>query len=464
MCQHPKALLFSGVFLFLLSCQKKGDSHNGSNPPAPPGASLSILSINPTSGGKNTVLTITGMNFSTVANENQVFINGVAAVVTAGTPNSLTITVPAKAGTGAVTVKRGNLSATGPVFNYIFNYYEVTTLAGSAKGFADGKGALAQFNNPHGLTVDNKGNLFVADNLNNRIREIQPDGTVITISGTGGAGHIDGAADVSQFKQPYDIAFDKQTGNLYLADYGNNAIRMLRQGTAGGYTASTIAGANAPLNTPGFADGVGTNAAFYGPSGISIDNIGNLYVADRTNNRIRKMVLQSAVVTTMAGSLAGYQDGSSATALFHYPYDLDSDPAGKYVLVADDGNQVIRKAGYLADGSVLVSTLAGTPSAAGGYQDGDWTNAQFNNATSITIDAPRGVFIVADAWNNCIRIMDNATSKVRTLAGSKDHQGADDGPVGTATFYLPGFTAVDAAGNIYITDVGNHRIRKIAYE
>jgi hypothetical protein len=211
----------------------------------------------------------------------------------------------------------------------------VSTLAGNYNyGYADGTGTNAKFWTPVALTIDNSGNLYVADQSNNRIRKITPAGVVTTIAGDGNYGYVDGPANVAEFRQIKDLAVDK-LGNIYVAEEINNRIRKI---TSAGVV-TTFAGSGAVNHK----DGVGTNADFSRPYGITVDSLGIIYVADNSTSVIRK-ITSAAVVTTLAGlpSQHGYVDGSPSVAKFYAPEKLAIDALGN-VYVADRGNNRIRK-------------------------------------------------------------------------------------------------------------------------
>jgi len=214
----------------------------------------------------------------------------------------------------------------------------VTTLAGSAsnQGFRDGVGTAAWFNSPAAIAVDGAGVLYVADSGNAVIRKIAVDGTVSTLAGTAGAtGSTDGSGASARFNLPSGIALDA-AGNLYVSDTVNQLIRKITAG--GGVT--TLAGV---VLTSGANDGTGLAAKFNLPRGLCADSAGNLYVADTGNSAIR-MVTASGNVTTIAGlsSVAGLLDGPGATAWLNQPKDVKIDAAGN-LYVADTGNAAIRK-------------------------------------------------------------------------------------------------------------------------
>ena len=206
----------------------------------------------------------------------------------------------------------------------------VSTFAGSTAGYADGTGTAAQFNDPYGLAFDSSGNVYVADRDNHKIRKITPAGVVTTLAGST-AGYADGTGTAAKFNYPSGVAVDS-SGNVYVVDYFNQKIRKI---TPAGVV-TTLAG-----STAGYADGTGTAAQFYNPEGVAVDSSGNLYVSDRVNQKIRKITPQG-VVTTLAGSTAGYVDGPATTAKFSDPNGVAVDSIGN-VYVGDSYNRKIRK-------------------------------------------------------------------------------------------------------------------------
>ncbi len=216
----------------------------------------------------------------------------------------------------------------------------VTTLAGTAgtSGNTDGAAASALFYGPQGIAVDSSGNVYVADTLNYTIRKIT-SGTVSTLAGLAGTyGSTDGTNSNALFNWPKGLAVDS-SGDIYVADFLNHTIRKI---TAGGVV-STLAGL---AGIWGNADGTNSNARFFEPEAVVVDGSGNLYVADSGNNSIRKLTPSGTnwVVTTVGGSaagLSGFADGVGTNALFCYPSGLAIDNLG-YLFVADSGNNTVR--------------------------------------------------------------------------------------------------------------------------
>jgi len=221
----------------------------------------------------------------------------------------------------------------------------VTTLAGSSSGDADGTGSTAAFSGPHGIDVDKDGNVFVSDAGNNKIRKITPAGVVTTLAGTGAPGANDGPGASATFITPIGLAVDN-SGNVYVAEGnatlvdnngmhpGNNKIRKI---TPNG-TVSTFAGSG----NNGSTNGVGTAASFSNPYGLRCDSNGNLYVTEVSNNDIRKITSGGYVSTFAGDGVAGADNGTLDVATFKGPTGITIDNKGN-IYVADLNNLMIRK-------------------------------------------------------------------------------------------------------------------------
>ena len=345
----------------------------------------------------------------------------------------------------------------------------LTLVAGTGTAGYSGDGGpatAAQLNNPAGLCVDAAGDIFIADDGNARVREVNTSGIITTIAGGGTGGIGDGGPATAANVNPYGVAVDA-AGNVYIADQNNERIRKVN--TSGIIT--TVAG----NGTPGFSGdgGAATTAELYYPYDVKVDAAGNLYIPDKHNQRIRK-VNTSGIINTIAGTgTAGYSgDGGPATAAeLNNPSGLAIDVSGN-VYVADQTNNRIRKIST----SGIITTVAGNDLPLTGYSNGggNVTLAELgdynvttlfqtltSSATSnLSIDNA-GNLIVVDNPNECIRKI-SPSGVITTIAGN-NIQGfsGDGGPATTAELSDPSAAAVDKYGNIYIADFANKRIRKI---
>jgi sugar lactone lactonase YvrE len=333
----------------------------------------------------------------------------------------------------------------------------VVTLAGRAAsvGFADGSGAGVLFYFPSGVAIDASGHVFVADQVNQRIRKVTPGGAVTTLAGSGSQAFADGTGAGASFRDPYGVAVDT-SGNVFVGDANNHRIRKV---TPGGVV-TTLAGSSAAA----FADGTGTGANFWLPHGTAVDASGNVIVADYKNHRIRK-VTSEGVVTTLAGNgvcrrsddcpytnAGAFADGAGTDAMFNFPTGVAIDASGN-VFVADSGNTRIRK---VTPGGV-VTTLAGSGGFA--FADGTGAGASFHSPRGVAID-DYGNVLVADYGNNRIRLV-TPGGVVSTLAGNAG-VGNDNACLG-ASLNFPTGVAIDASGNVLVTNSGDggNTIRKI---
>jgi sugar lactone lactonase YvrE len=284
----------------------------------------------------------------------------------------------------------------------------VSTFAGSGNaGYNNGTGALASFNEPTGIAIDGSGNLFIADAGNDLIREISPTAAVTTIAGSDTSGYLDGMGTATAFFNPLGVAVDG-SDNVYVADAGNNVIRLISSGG----TVSTFAGSvsNSSNTTP---------SPFSNPSGVALGTGGNLFVANYLDNNILEVSSAGAVSLYAGTDSAGMTNGPALTATFYYPNSVVVD-ANNNVYVSDGVNNVIRE----ITSSGLVSTFAG--SGAAGAIDSTGVNASFNGPAGLAIDASGNIY-VADSNNNEIRKITPA-GVVTTIAGS-GLQGSKNGTV-----------------------------------
>jgi hypothetical protein len=308
--------------------------------------------------------------------------------------------------------------------------------------------AVAGLSFPTGVAVDAAGNVYVADTLNQTIRKITPAGVVSTLAGlVGSAGSTDGTGSAARFNHPVGVAVDA-AGTVYVADGFNHTIRKI---TPAGVV-STLAGL---AGSPGSTDGTGSAARFNGPFGVAVDVAGNVYIGDSGNHTIRE-ITPAGVVSTLAG-LAGNRgstDGTGSAARFFQPTGVAVDAAGN-VYVADFSNNTIRK----ITPAGVVSTLAGLAGSIGST-DGTGSAARFNQLAGVAVDATGNNVYVADLGNQTIRKITPA-GVVSTLAGLAGSAGSTDGTGSAARFSDPAGIAVDAAGDVYVADMNNSAIRKI---
>lgn len=320
----------------------------------------------------------------------------------------------------------------------------VTTVAGSAStGSTNGTGSSARFYWPAGSAIDGGGNVYVADTFNHTIRKIAIGGAVTTLAGSAGvAGTNNGSGGSALFNAPQGLVVDG-SGNVYVADTGNHAIRRVTSGGA----VTTFAG---QLGLAGLTNGTGSGALFNGPQAVALDGSGNLYVADTGNHTVRK-ITSGGVVTTLAGvpGMPGSTDGGINTgtngARFNSPEGLAVDGSGN-VYVADTGNHAVRK---VTSGGV-VSTIAGQ-SGVWGSADGTNVAARFFRPQAITVDSGGGLFVL-DSGNNTVRsLVSSGTNWVAgTVAGAALAPGSADGSGAAARFFGPAAMAENAGGTFAI--------------
>jgi len=339
----------------------------------------------------------------------------------------------------------------------------VTTLAGLADnaGSTDGTGSAARFYWPAGVAVDTNGNVYVADSANNTIRKVTPVGAnwvVTTLAGVAGSpGSADGTNSAARFNWPSFMAVDS-AGNLYVADEYNETIREVTPvGT--NWVVTTLAGR---AGNAGSANGTGSAARFNFPAGVAVDSAGNLYVADCLNDTIRKVtpVGTNWVVTTLAGLAgnAGSANGTNSAARFYYPNAVAVDTNGN-VYVADSGNNTIREV-KLVGTNWVVTTLAGLAGSAGSA-DGTNSAARFNWPTCLAVDVAGNVY-VSDEVNDTMRKVTRVGTNwvVTTIAGLAGYIAEIDGTGSAARFNGQAGVAVDSAANLYVADWGNFTIRR----
>lgn len=312
-----------------------------------------------------------------------------------------------------------------------------------------GPAVHANLSSPYGACLDSAGNLYLADYGNSTVRKVDPGGTITRFAGTGTSGFSgDGlAATHSQLFNPASVAVD-QVGNLFIADLNNCRIRKV---TTNGILA-TVAG----NGTAGFAgdSGPATNAALSYPAGVAIDGLGNIYIADTQNNRIRRVDTNGIIQTVAGTGVAAFtgDGGLAINAALRMPTGLAVDAAGS-VFVGDSGN--VRVRAISTNG--IITTVAGNKNSGHTGDGGAATNATLLDPYSVSLDGAGNLFI-ADLGGYIREVATNGL--ITTLAGGG---AANPGDGGTATNALlsPRAVAVDPGGAIFVADSGNYRIRKV---
>jgi trimeric autotransporter adhesin len=320
----------------------------------------------------------------------------------------------------------------------------ISTAAGNGNFSYSGDGLAAtraQLNSPEAVAADLAGNLYIADTGNNVVRRVASDGTIASLAGNGQAGSAAG-----QLNAPQGLAVDA-SGNVYIADTQN--ARVVKVAAGGAIT--TVAG----NGTPGYGGdgGAATGAQLSSPMGLAADTSGNLYIADFSNSRVRKVASDGTITTVAGNGSAGYSGdgGPAANAQLNLPQDVAVDAAGN-LYIADTGNTVIRR---VTSGGAI-STVAGTGFPGFSGDGGQATSAQLGNPTAVAADAVGNVYI-ADS-GRIRRVLPGGI--ILTIAGTgvRGYSG-DGGPAAAAALNAPSGIASDASGNLFVADTGNNAVR-----
>jgi sugar lactone lactonase YvrE len=336
----------------------------------------------------------------------------------------------------------------------------ITTVAGGGAGSGSYTGDGGPANQgylagPTAVVADSTEKLIIADQNFNRIRQVSPVGIIDTIGGTGTAGFSGdgGAARNAKLNSPFGVVMDAAQ-NVFFSDSGNHRVRKIDANgiitTVAGNGTNSFAGDNGPA----------TNASLNGPAGLAIDGLGNLFIADYNNYRIRK-VGTNGIITTVAGSstnvLYAGNGGYATNAGLYRPRGVAVDAAGN-LFIADTGNNRIRK----VDTNGIITLLAGTNSLGFSGDGGLALTNKLALPAAVAVDGSGNVFI-ADEFNTRIRKID-ANGIMTTVAGNDTGTFAGDGgPATNASLSLPIGISVDSGGNLLIADFNNFRVRKVIY-
>ena len=333
----------------------------------------------------------------------------------------------------------------------------IRTVAGSnVRGFSGdgGSATSAAFDQPRAATAGPDGSVYIADTFNHRIRRVDPTGAVTTVVGTGQASFSGdgGPASAATLHWPHGVAVDPAGAALFIADSANHRIR--RVDLASGVITTVAGGDTAGWSGDG---GPAVGAKLEDPKAVWVAPSGDLFVADSGNERIRR-IDRSGTISTIAGTgVQGFSgDGGPALAAqFDGPRSIAGDDAGN-LYVADDNNNRVRR----IDPSGVVSTVAGTGTAGFTGDGGQAKAAQLNHPRGVAVDSRGNVFF-ADSMNHRIRMIDPA-GVISTVAGcGRQGFGGDGGPATVARLFEPRGVAISAAGDLFVADTYNDRIRRV---
>lgn len=339
---------------------------------------------------------------------------------------------------------------------------KITTFAGTG---ASSPGGAGTFNDgglainsllrlPSGVFVDGSGNVFIADTGDNVIRKVTTDGIINTVVGDGYGAFLGDTLPAinAELHTPTDVYVDS-SGNIYIADSANAAIREVTASTG---IINTVAG-NQTVGDTGDT-GPATSAGITVPYAVVVDSSGNIFFAENGDGKVRKVTIATNIITTVVGAgTNGFGgDGSSAVkALLNFPTGVALDSSGN-IYIADSLNRRIRKVA-----GTTISTLAGNGVLSYSGDGGAATSAQLNTPDAVAVDSSGNLYI-ADTFNNVVRKV-TAAGIISTIAGTGAAGfGGDGGAATAAQLNGPQGIAVDSSGNVYVADTQNARVRKIS--
>jgi hypothetical protein len=349
----------------------------------------------------------------------------------------------------------------------------ITTIGGNGMGvYGDnehdgGPATNAEIRIPEGLCLDNSGNIYIAESGNNRVRKINSaTGIITTIGGTGAHGFSgDGEpATEAQLLAPVAV-FTDTLGNVYFADSGNNRIRKITALTGIVITIAGSGPAGIGLGGDSGEGGLAINAHLNVPTGLCLDNFGNIYIADYSNNKIKKVNAATGIITTVAGiggpvgytgGFVGYSgDGGLAiNAQFSGTIQVFVDEASN-LFICDQWNHAVRKVNASTG---IITTIAGTGTAGYLGDGGAATNAQLNQPSGVYVDSQNNIFI---AENGAIKRVDGLTNIITTVAGNDTIGFSGDGGPAVDAKIIGSDVFLDKYGTIFIADLDNNRIRMV---
>jgi len=414
--------------------------------------------------------------------------NTISTYAGGGAPATTTTALDLPGPSGVIRDSSLNTYIAAPYSTYVFKVTgtAVSTYAGLGYELYSGDGGLANkagLDLPTGLAIDSLGNIYIADPGGSRIRKVTAKtGKIVTVAGSGNkcepstATCGDGGPATAAFLNlPNAVAVDA-AGNIYIADSADHRIRAVnvtsKAITIAGVTIpsgdiATIAGTGVICSSPTSPCGdtaAATLAQLNFPEGVAVDSLGNIYISDTRDNRIREIVAGQtppANITAYAGSGIACVSAQSAcgngsnllSAQFHLPMGLALDPSNN-IYIADSLDEEVR---YISGGS-SISTFAGNGMQGYSGDTGPALSAMLNGPGAVFLDNA-GNLLIADTGNQCVRIVATGTGDISTLAGGG--MGGDGGVATSATFANPYNVAEDSAGNLYVADTANNRIRKV---
>ena len=334
----------------------------------------------------------------------------------------------------------------------------IARVVGGSSAYADGKPATSVYiSQPAGMAFDPVGNLYMAELATHRVHKVDAStGLIMTVAGTGTAGFSgdEGPGTAAQLSSPFELAFDGN-GDLLIADRGNHRIRKLDTDTG---TITTFAG----TGSAGFSGdgGPATAAQLSAPYGVFAASSGDVYIADSANHRIRRVDAKTGVIDTVAGTgESGFSgDGGPATeATFGFVVSITVSAAGD-LFIPDRFNHRLR---HVEAATGVITTLAGTAERTFTGNGTAATSLALGKVSGIAVDS-HGNLYVPDAPAHRVYKMDAVTGDVTVVAGTGQQDFSGDGELATtATLSSPSWVAIDPADNLYISDTGNYRVRKV---
>ena len=407
-------------------------------------------------------------------------INGGGVVVTLGSPAPVTSLAASTQYTIVITAtntigsSKETITFTTPAAPTTTSFYVLSVAGNGSAGLNNTVNGTPQFNGCTGVARDGAGNIYVADQNNHIIRMVTPAGVVTNIAGNSSSripARKNGEGASATFDSPYALTVDTAGQNIYVSDGKNHCIRKITLSN-GVWTVSTLAGSGTATPVGTASDGTGEAATFNSPRGLTMDTNGNLYVCDYGNHRIRKIVIATGVVTTIAGWSMGYGEGTGSMVRFNNPSGIVID-SYQNLYVTDTGNNLIRRisssgvVSTLVGGVTLINTTSYT-APTGAFTDGIGTAVRFSAPSGIGITRDNVLFI-SDSNNQRIRRV-TPSGVVTTVAGNGTAGNVNNTNTtsiamnpANAQFNTPTGLIIDANNNIYLADSANHSIRVLNF-